>query len=298
MNKYKLTIAILTMNRAEQMRHAVKTCFQSLLPERTQFVIVDNASTDHTQKVAEELKKQCEYDLIYKCLPENKGVGGGRNVCFDLAEGEYVYFLDDDAEIPLECNKTFFSKSLSYMDRNPDVMSLTTKIEDEVFGKRVPHYAKTLKKDGLPCVYLFQGGSTFLRRSFFESPLFMEIMYGNEEIPVSMYVLDSGYYNVYMEEIFINHLPKVDKWKINGDRLKSLGVNNTYAIKTLMYPSIFRFPLFVVYKMRMRRYQIKNRELLQEEKKAQKQFVAKNKLRKIRCSTVMKAFFEFGATVF
>ena len=298
MSRYKLTIAILTMNRAEQMRHAVESCFRSVLPERTQFVIVDNASTDHTQTVVDELKAQCPHDIVYKLLPENRGVGGGRNVCFDLAEGEYIYFLDDDAEIPEECYETFFVKSLSYLDRNPDVMTLTTEIEDKVFGKRDPNLAKTMKKDGLPCVYLFQGGSTFLRTGYFSAPLFLNIMYGHEEIPVSMAVLNDGYYNVYMTDIFINHLPKVDKWKNDQDRMNAHGANNVYAIKSLLYPFIFRFPLFVIYQIRMYRYHIKDRELLREEKQARKRFVAENKLQKIRVSTVIKAFKEFGATVF
>ena len=53
MGKYKLTIAVLTMNRAEQMRHAIESCLNCVLPSRTQFVIVDNASTDHTQGMQE-----------------------------------------------------------------------------------------------------------------------------------------------------------------------------------------------------------------------------------------------------
>ena len=99
MSKYKLTIAVLTMNRADQMRHAVVSCLNSALPIDTQFLIVDNASTDHTQRVASELKDKSKYALLYYRLSENRGVGGGRNVCFDLAEGEYLYILDDDAEI-------------------------------------------------------------------------------------------------------------------------------------------------------------------------------------------------------
>ena len=51
-----------------------------------------------------------------------------------------------------------------------------------------------------------------MRRENFHSPLFMNIMYGHEEVPVAMHVLDDGNNNVYMSEIYINHLPK----SING----------------------------------------------------------------------------------
>ena len=48
----KLTIAIITMNRAQQLKEAIESCFQSQLPQETEFVIIDNASTDDTQTVA------------------------------------------------------------------------------------------------------------------------------------------------------------------------------------------------------------------------------------------------------
>lgn len=298
MSKYKLTIAVLTMNRAEQMRHAIESCLNCVLPSRTQFVIVDNASTDHTQGIADELKKISVYDILYKRLPENRGVGGGRNVCFDLAEGEYIYLLDDDAEISEECYESFFVQSLEYMDRNHNVMTLTTRIEDRVYGKRIPILSKSMKIDGLPCAYLFQGGSTFLRRDYFFSPLFMNIMYGHEEVPVSMAVWDAGKSNVYMTDIFVNHLPKVNKWKIDQDKINVHGISNIYAIKSMLYPSVFRIPLFLVYRMRLRRYHIKDKTLLMEEEKARKAFMAENKIKKIRFISVIRAFREFGVTVF
>ncbi len=298
MSKYKLTIAVLTMNRAEQMRHAVESCFNSVLPRDTQFVIVDNASTDNTKDIVDELKKKSSYDFVYRVLPENRGVGGGRNVCFELAEGEYFYILDDDAEIPTECGEVFFVRSLEYLDKNHDVMTLTTRIEDNVFGKRTPIEAKRMKKDGLPCVYLFQGGSTFIRRENFCTPLFMNIMYGHEEVPVAMHVLDDGYYNVYMADIFINHLPKVNKWKTQKDSINIGGINNLYAIKSMLYPAVFHLPLWLVFKLRLRKYRISDKVLLAEQKKARKELMTNNHLEKIRTKTVLRALREFGATVF
>ena len=298
MSKYKLTIAVLTMNRAEQMRHAVESCLDSALPVDTQFLIVDTASTDHTQRVVSELKDKSRYALLYNRLSENRGVGGGRNVCFDLAEGEYLYILDDDAEIPIECNQTFFIKALKYLDKNKDVMTLTTRIEDNVYGKRTPIEAKNLSKDGLPCVYSFQGGSTFLRKEYFQSPLFMNIMYGHEEVSVAMHVMDEGYYNVYMSEIYVNHLPKIDKWKINKNHINLGGISNLYAIKSMLYPAIFRLPLWIVFMLRLRRYRIKDKAMLAEKKEARIKFMMDNKLEKIRVLTVIKALKEFGITVF
>ena len=134
--KYKLTIALITMDRAEQLKLAIESCVASLLPENTQFVVVDNASSDNTAEVVDEIKKSIKYDLVYHKEEINQGVGGGRNICFSLAEGEYVYFFDDDAEIPAQLYGTFFVSSVDYLDNNPKVALLTTEIEDSVFGER------------------------------------------------------------------------------------------------------------------------------------------------------------------
>lgn len=298
MFKYKLTIAILTMNRADQMKHAVESCLNASLPAKTQFVIVDNASSDQTYEIVEILKNKCNYDLIYKRLPENRGVGGGRNVCFDLAEGEYFYILDDDAEIAEECRESFFLRAVDYLDRNQDVMTLTTHIVDKVYGIREPIIAKNMKVDELPCVYLFQGGSTFLRKKHFSSPLFLNIMYGHEEVPISMYVLDDGFYNVYMKEIYINHLPMVDKWKKDKDNINVNGISNLYVLKAMLYPSIFRFILWISFCLRLKKYGISDKDILHGQKLIRQKFMRDNSLSKIRFTTVIKAFKEFGITVF
>ena len=295
--KYKLTITVLTMNRAEQLKNAVNSCLKSALPEKTQFVIVDNASTDETEAVVEAMKKDFPYDLVYKKEEVNRGVGGGRNVCYDLAEGEYVYFLDDDAEIAEECYKTFFMNSIEYLDNNPTVATLTTNIQDEVFGKREV-FRSALYIDGLTCVYTFQGGTVFVRKACFKSPMFMNIMYGNEEIPISMDVLDRGFYNVYNPDIFINHYPKVNKWVSDKDRINVQGASNIYMFKKMQYPFICRPILFLIYLLRLRRYHLQDKKLVPEFRKKRKEFCKDNKLEKIKLKTVIKAFKNFGMTTF
>ncbi len=295
--KYKLTVTVLTMNRAEQLQNAIKSCLNSDLPEETQFVIVDNASTDDTEAVVEAMKADFPYDLVYRKEEVNRGVGGGRNVCFDLAEGEHVYFLDDDAEIPEECYKTFFMSSIEYLDKNPSVATLTTNIHDEVFGEREVA-PSSLVIDGLTCVYTFQGGTVFVRKACFKSPMFMNIMYGNEEIPISMDVLDKGFYNVYKPDIYINHYPKVNKWVKDKDRINVQGASNIYMFKKMQYPIICKPVLYMAYVLRLYRYQLQDKSLVKEFKMKRKDFCRNNKLEKIKIKTIIKSFKNFGMTTF
>lgn len=298
-HKYKLTIALITMNRAEQLREAVLSCAASVLPEKTQFVIVDNASTDNTEAVVSELKTELKYDLVYRKEAENRGVGGGRNICFELSEGEYIYFFDDDAVIPEAQYGDFFTKSLDFMDKNTAVALLTTDIDDKVFGRREMAAAKTLTVGGLRCVFTFHGGSTFARRECFSSPMFMNIMYGNEEIAVAMSVLDRGLRTVYMPHIYMEHRPIVNKW--NGgdkDRLNMQGISNIYAIKKLIYPAVFEPMLYMAYKKRIKNNGITDKALIAEFDGKRKEFMKKHKMKKVSVGTVLTAYKEFGLRVF
>lgn len=94
-----LSIVVITWNRSKQLAEALGSCFACDLPEDTEFVIIDNASTDDTEAVVSSLFKNYQYDFYYEKMSENLGVGKGRNYAYLKSHGKYVYFLDDDAYI-------------------------------------------------------------------------------------------------------------------------------------------------------------------------------------------------------
>lgn len=297
--RYKLTIAVITMNRATQLKQAIQSCVASKLPEKTQFVIVDNASTDDTPAVIRQLKESVPYDMVCDRQEENRGVGGGRNICFDLAQGEYVYFLDDDAIISENSWNTFFVKSLQFLDENPTAATLTTFIYDHVFGNRSPVTAKQETLGGLKTAFTFQGGSVFIRKEAFSSPLFLNIMYGNEEVSLSMDAMDRGMHNVYMPDISIHHMPMVDKWHTpDQDAMNMRGAANLYAIRKLQYPWVFLPLLYAAYRLRIHRYRLQDKSLIKTYRQKNREFCKKYSLRKVKIKTVIKSFKEFGATTF
>lgn len=297
--RYKLTIAVITMNRSAQLQQAIQSCIDSALPAKTQFVIVDNASTDDTPQVVQQLKQSLPYDLIYNRQDENRGVGGGRNVCFDLAQGEYVYFLDDDAIISANSRETFFTKSLQYLDENPSAATLTTFIDDKVFGNRSVVTSKTETLGGLKTSFTFHGGSVFVRKAAFSSPLFLNIMYGKEEVSLSMDARDRGYCNVYDPTISIDHLPMVDKWHTSDqDAMNMCGAANLYAIRKLQYPWVFLPLLYMAYRLRIHRYRLKDKRWIKIYRKKNREFCKAHSLKKVKIRTVLKSVCEFGATTF
>lgn len=50
----KLSIALVTMDREEQLINAINSCLSCELPAKTEFVIIDNCSKDNTEKVVKE----------------------------------------------------------------------------------------------------------------------------------------------------------------------------------------------------------------------------------------------------
>lgn len=299
---YLLSIVILTMNRKEQVIEALDSCIASELPENTQFVIVDNHSTDGTgDAIRAYIDTHPQYSFQYEYENENLGVGGGRARGFDLAKGKYLYFLDDDAVIAEECGDIFFAKPIEFLDKNKNIASVTTQIKDIAFqGNRNDSQSK-YKIDGKSLTFKYLGGSHFLRKSAFESPLYFPIQYGSEEFAPSIITHDKGFYHVYFDDIYIIHKPKVNKWidgTANMEYVLCCGTAVAHATKLILYPNLFRPILNLAHHRRCKMYLEKYNGAIQKCNDMVKEIVKNNPHKKIRVSTVMKMYKRFGLTVF
>lgn len=294
-----LSIVVITMNRADQLREALQSCVNCSLPKQTEFVIVDNASTDNTKDVVENFFKTHSFPYIYEFQSNNLGVGGGRNRAFDLAKGEFAYFLDDDAIINPEDYSSFFLKPLEVFEQYPDIATITTNIIDKAWGKdRTPILARTWKKGGYRCAFMFFGGSHFLRCDVFrkKSSLYPNIMYGFEELTASLYAMDKGFVHVFMPQIAMIHCPKFDKWKQKDLLLKmNKGVCCTqYVMKSRLYPFFIRPVLWLAFRRRWRMY-VGNESYKQDLKNARLIDVNESP---IRIYTLLKLIRQFGLSSF
>lgn len=73
----KLTIGLVTMNRERQVAEAIQSCLQSNLPNDTEFVVINNASTDNTETVVKSILDSSGYPYVYYKTESNIGAGGG-----------------------------------------------------------------------------------------------------------------------------------------------------------------------------------------------------------------------------
>ena len=301
-DKYKLTIAVLTMNRCQQLIEALDSCLACRLPESTEFVVLDNGSEDDTPREMERyIADHPDVCLRYHISETNLGVGGGRAFLFDQAQGEYVYFLDDDAVIDPESYDVFFVDSLRFLDENPQVASMTTQVYDELCGyERTQLASKTHKAGGLPRMFFYLGLSHFLRKTSFDSPLYFPIQYGAEEYAPSIRAADRGYFHVYEEKLRIIHKPKVNKWAEGSAHMRKIIINGAaviYATKKLLYPRIFHPVLYLGYILRCRKHMQSYPGAKKEADAMARKIMAENPCKKVRFGTVIRLYRTFGKTV-
>jgi glycosyltransferase involved in cell wall biosynthesis len=295
--KMILSIVVITMNRAIQLKEAIDSCLACKLPKETELIVFDNGSTDNTGEVVESIKSEHpEITFVYVRADHNLGVGGGRANAYEISKGKYVYFLDDDAVISKECYDTFFEYSIDYLESHKNVASLSTKIIDDFWGTGRTDLKFKKAIDGNQICLSFFGGSHFLRKSCFCIPLYLDIKYASEEIVPSLIAFDKGFYNVLTNVISIDHHPQVNKWDKGSKEAEHVNINycaNTYASKRILYPVVFYPLLRIMLKLRMIRYFSLDRE--PREKIYNKiESLKHTQFRKISIITVCKLIYYFG----
>ena len=297
-----LSICVVTMNRASQLNEALESCLACELPKETEFIIVDNASTDQTEQVVTELFQAHQYSYIYEKLDKNLGCGGGRNYAFTQAKGKYIYALDDDAIIDTKKNRLFFEEAIAILNKYHDIVSLTTQIYDTAWkanrlsGNKIK-YAENLYK-----LKMFCGGSHFLRKDFFSFPPYFNNKYGFEEILPSLQIADKGMINAFAPDLKIIHKPLIDKWNKKDKANESILINECvvqYTLKKMFYPIIFMPLIWFAYHRRCKKYLNDVENLRSKARKVICETMEANLVQyKIKTKTVIQMYKDFGISIF
>ena len=92
----QLSVCVSTYNRASWLRVTLPLIADDIAAYRgkVELIVVDNASTDATPQVVEQLSRV--YDIIYIRNPENVGMLGNLAVAANAAGGDFVWILGDD----------------------------------------------------------------------------------------------------------------------------------------------------------------------------------------------------------
>jgi len=174
-----LEVFILTYSRGNLLKDSLKSvCQQSV--EGFDIIILDNASTDNTKEVVEEIKKNYpSRNIVFESLEQNIGGISNFNRASLLAQKEWAMIFHDDDLI----HPDYIKKAMDSLKQNPDaVMVSCTFTEHEspdftnwenfsggyyigdvkyfaalMFGNLLHNFASTIYKTSLLKEYLFNG---------------------------------------------------------------------------------------------------------------------------------------------
>lgn len=139
-------------------------------------------------------------------VAENVGIPEGRNVGARHAEGGYLFFLDDDAEI---VDDDVFARLVERFRRWPDVGVIGARIVDEAGDtaqRHVPRWGRrTAERSGE--VTGFLGGVVAIRRDAFEAVdgYAGEFFYSMEETDLAWRLIDAGWRIWYDADLVVHH---------------------------------------------------------------------------------------------
>lgn len=123
----KASIIIATYNRPRELTVAIGSILDQTVKPHEIIVVDDGALSDPPLRTA-ALRKGIRYIHIQKS-PENRGLTKSRNIGIDAADGDILFFLDDDVKL----FNDFLEISLACYAQYPDISGMGG---GEVFNKK------------------------------------------------------------------------------------------------------------------------------------------------------------------
>ena len=108
MSKYDVTIAIPVFNVAAFVEKSLRSALTQTVGN-IEVLILNDCSTDNSVEVIRGIAKEYQCLLTIYNAPENAGVGVMRNKAIELAQGDYLYFLDSDDTMTPDCIELMLS---------------------------------------------------------------------------------------------------------------------------------------------------------------------------------------------
>lgn len=124
-----VSVIICTYNREKYLPLALNSLINQTVDRSVyEIVIVNNNSTDNTEKVAQKfIHENPELNVKY-IVEKQKGLSAARNRGIKESSGEIVIFIDDDAEV----TKNYIEEAIKFFEVYPEI--------DAMGGKIIPKY--------------------------------------------------------------------------------------------------------------------------------------------------------------
>jgi GT2 family glycosyltransferase len=181
---------------------ALESIRRQTIVDREIIVVVNGA--DHG---TEQILRRFRSEVRILVLPENRGVGAGRNTGIACALGEVLFFLDDDAELR---DRDTAKQVLAHFDNDVSLGVVSLLVIDGNTGQTefrcLPFRDKQLPKKATPACY-FAGGAAAIRRPVLDRiGLFDEsLFYSCEELDLSYRILAANFRILFDPGVAITH---------------------------------------------------------------------------------------------
>jgi len=110
------SVVIPTYDRANILKRTLERLFtQTYPPDKYEIIVVDDGSTDNTEKMVRSLRAPCS--LIY-LKQDKKGASAARNYGIRKARGEIIIFVDSDIFV----NRKFVEEHIRYQKKYKDII--------------------------------------------------------------------------------------------------------------------------------------------------------------------------------
>jgi hypothetical protein len=164
-------------------------------------VVVDNASHDGSVEFLQKLRAAFP-ELQLHLNGTNLGVGGGRNVGFRAARGQYILYLDDDTLMEV----ADIVKLPLYFQTHCEAGILAFRVWDILSGRYLNDFGET------PCsdIANFAGAGHAIRAELFRRIGYLDELctFGAEELDFSIRAHSAGFTTVYLPRPIVLHYNK------------------------------------------------------------------------------------------
>lgn len=103
----RISVIIPTFQRRDLLRRTLDSVFAQDFPASDfEVIVVVDGSTDGTMEMLQGLRPSCRLRFVYQ---QNKGQAAAKNAGIHLAQGEILFFLDDDILLPPHALREHFN---------------------------------------------------------------------------------------------------------------------------------------------------------------------------------------------
>jgi GT2 family glycosyltransferase len=236
MNKL-FSFIIISYNRPDDTIEAVRNVLQlDDAPGYDKEIIILNngSSVSYTtfEAYLNTIPAGQQANLHYINHPENLGVAGGRNLCIRQAKGEYLFFLDDDAEVATKnAIPLVLEKFKKYEPENIRLIGFSTmnpftgQYDNPVKGRDKRENEKEFFYN------IFWGcGHVFRKDLIAETGFYQDdFFYGMEEYDLAYATIKKGYTLLFTKDILVLH-----KFNPSGREPSKLTYARMFENKTLV----------------------------------------------------------------